>query len=83
MPIEWHETTREKYWEMLEVLPPAAMGGGGFLVGEPWDHHAITGQPRFAGYAEKQGKYWEADRPMTRKEFAAEMLKLFPALEAA
>lgn len=75
-PITWTETTKEQYWEMLEVLPPAAMGNGGFLVGEPWDHHAKTGQPRFAGYREtRAGKYYTANRPMTRKEFAAEMLK--------
>lgn len=74
VPVTWSETTQVKYWEMLEVLPPAAMGHGGFLVGEPWDHHATTGQPRFAAYAEKGGKYWKASRPITRKEFAALML---------
>lgn len=65
---------RERYWEMLEVLPPAAMGGGGFLVGEPCDHHAITGQPRYDGFREWHGKFYEGSRPMTRKEYAAEML---------
>lgn len=80
-PIVWTETTKEVYWEMLEVLPPAAMGNGGFLVGEPWDHHAKTGQPQFAAYREKGDKYWTANRPITRKEFAAEMLK--PVAEVA
>lgn len=75
VPIHWTETTEDKYWDMLEILPPAAMGNGGFLVGEPWDHHATSGQPRFAGYREWYRKFYVASRPMTRKEFAAEMLK--------
>ena len=29
-------TTEERYWEMLEVLPPAHMMRGGFAVGEPY-----------------------------------------------
>lgn len=47
---EWEETTEEKYYDMLNVLPPAAMCNGAFLVGEPWDHHAVTGRPRFSCY---------------------------------
>lgn len=69
--IQWTETTREQYWDMLEVLPPAFMGNGGFMVGEPFDHHAISGQPRFAAYLEKHGKYLTASRPMTVREFKA------------
>lgn len=72
-PVTWSETTKEKYWEMVEVLPPAFWAKGGLLVGEPWDHHATSGEPRFAAYIEKYGKYLTASRPMTRKEFAAFM----------
>ena len=72
--ITWAECTEEKYMEMLEVLPPAAMGNGGFLVGEPMDHHAGNGQPRFSGFIQRGGKCFAASRPMTRKEFAAECL---------
>ena len=34
-PNEWIPTTEKMYWEMLEVLPPRAMTGDTFLVGEP------------------------------------------------
>jgi hypothetical protein len=68
-PIEWLETTEERYWEMLEVLPPACMMGGGFLVGEASDHHAVSGQPRFQGFISGNGKYRQSSRPITRSEF--------------
>lgn len=71
--IEWTETTEERYWEMLEVLPPAFMKGGGFLVGEPYDHHATTGRPRFAAFREIQGKYFEANRPLTVQEMRQQL----------
>jgi hypothetical protein len=32
------EVTEEKYYEMLEVLPPFAMVSNAFLVGEPTDY---------------------------------------------
>ncbi len=73
---------------MLEVLPPAAYlpvaetgyfptVTHGFLVGEPWDHCAATGAPRFSafikrgytGVKDSDAKFYEANRPMTRKEF--------------
>ena len=74
MPIVWTETTEEKYWEMLEVLPPAARHSGGFLVGEPWDHHAVSGRARFAAYRELYGgKFYTANRPLTVAEFNKEM----------
>lgn len=34
-PNEWIPTTEKMYWEMLGVLPPRAMTGNAFLVGEP------------------------------------------------
>ena|SRR5690349_14934232 len=72
-PIEWTETTEERYIEMLEVLPPAFWQGGGFLVGEPSDHHATTGRPRFSGFREIQGKFFEANRPMTVQEMREQL----------
>jgi hypothetical protein len=68
-PVTWSETTKERYWEMLECLPPTAHCSGGFLVGEPWDHHATSGQPRYAAFSEIGGKYYASSRPMTRGEF--------------
>ena len=34
-PDAWIPTTEAMYWNMLEALPPRAMGRGSFLVGEP------------------------------------------------
>lgn len=67
-PITWMPTTREQYHEMLEVLPPAMWSGGAFLVGEPDDHDAETGEPRFRCYFHEAGAYSVASRPMTRRE---------------
>ena len=72
-PISYTETTYDRWSEMLEVLPPAAMDDGCFLVGEPWDHHAQSGKPRFEAYMSHSGRYWVSTRPMTRAEFAAEV----------
>jgi hypothetical protein len=38
-PTEWIETTEAMYWEMLECVPPRAMAGGRFLVGEAKTHN--------------------------------------------
>jgi len=70
--VTWSTVTEETYYEMLECLPPAYMGNHGFLVGEPWDHHATTGRPRYAAYRHAPtGYYWTASRPMTIQEFKA------------
>lgn len=74
-PIDWLETTHEKYWEMLGVVPPAFMLPGGFLVGEPMDHEADTGRPRYSAFRQEAGKYWTASRAMTLPDFLAEMKK--------
>jgi hypothetical protein len=68
-PITWIEITREKYHEMLEILPPACWLAIGFLVGEPMDHDAATGRPRFDCFIAQFGKYYTASRPMTIAEF--------------
>lgn len=78
-PIVWSATTAEKYADMLNVLPPAVWLAIGFLVGEPCDHHAATGRPRFAAYVHVNGQYFTASRPLTVQEFraltAADVLK--------
>ena len=68
-PVEWIETTLEKYDEMLGCLPPAVCNSGGFMVGEPHDHCAKTGKARFQAYVHIKGKYYAASRPMTIAEF--------------
>lgn len=67
--VTWSEVSEEKYFDMLEVLPPAFQRGGAFLVGEPQDHHAVTGRPRFDAFKAVGKKYFTASRPMTVKEF--------------
>jgi len=68
-PVEWVETTEENYWEALGCLPPAIMRSGAFCVGEPYDHHARTGEPRFQAYRRSGYFYNVSSRPMTIKEF--------------
>lgn len=68
-PVTWKEVTRARYVEMLEALPPAFHSNKGFLVGEPWDHHAGTGQPRYAAFTFCGARYYESSRPMTIVEF--------------
>lgn len=70
-PIEWAETTEEQYNEMLNVLPPAFWTDGLFLVGEPMDHHVMSGQPRFTVYRQIGSRYFVASRPMTSREAKA------------
>ena len=71
--IKWTPTTEEKYWEMLEVLPPAIMTDLGFLVGEPLDHGAcpITGNfgPRFEAFAKVGDDFFVAAEAMSPNGF--------------
>jgi len=81
-PITWAATTEAEYNEMLECLPPALWLVGLFLVGEPWDHDALTGQARYAAYYKKTGRYYKASRPLTRDE-AFEIVRRGGALAEA
>ncbi len=65
-PVVWTPCTEE-------VVPPAWMERGGFLVGEPWDHDAGNGQPRYAAFRQVGQTYYESDRPMTKAEFLASL----------
>jgi len=68
-PVEWTETTEENYWYALECLPPAKMAAGNFLVGEPYDHSAGNGLPRFQMYRKSGNRYYVSNRPVTKIEF--------------
>ena len=59
----------ERYFEMLEVLPPAAMLGRAFLVGEPQDHCPETGRPRFDCFKHERETYYALSVPITVLEF--------------
>jgi hypothetical protein len=67
-PIEWTETTAEQYDEMLGCVPPAFWRAGLFLVGEPMDHHALSGAPRFSAFRQIGSRYFESSRPITIRE---------------
>jgi hypothetical protein len=73
-PIRWTETTKDRFFAMLELLPPAEMTDGyrAFLVGEPYDHDAGNGHPRFGAFRRMGDRYEEANRPMTKTEFRSE-----------
>ncbi len=73
-PIVWEETTEEKFEYALECLPPVFIGNGGFLQGEPSDHHSLNGFPRYQGYKKKGNKYLASSRPVTVKEMKEAMI---------
>lgn len=66
-PAEWIPTTENMYHQMLECLPPRAMGNKAFLVGEA-DHHNESDEAVYACFAESYlGGYFA--RYLTVKEF--------------
>lgn len=71
---EWREITRAKYYEVLEILPPALVTAHGFLQGEPFDFRTckVTGHFRatYAAYVEHAARYY-AGPNMTTAEFRA------------
>lgn len=69
VPVQWENITEERYYDLMECLPPAAYADNGFLVGEPWDHHAGTGKPRYQACRIVNDKYQASSRPMTKLEF--------------
>lgn len=73
-PISWNETTEDEFNEMLCILPPADRCQGGFLVGEPGDHYADTGESRYQAYRETvDGRFLRSNRCLSRAEFRVEM----------
>lgn len=66
-PERWRRTSLAMFDEMLGAVPPAAMGGGTFLVGEP-NHHTHEGEAVYACFYAHAGIV-EA-RYMTRAEFS-------------
>lgn len=70
----WRSCTERRYYEMLEVLPPALWLAKGFLVGEPTDHRTCTVRghiaPTYAAFVSHGGKFYEGPS-MTEAEFRA------------
>lgn len=67
-PWEWNETTEEAYNYGLEVLPPAYWKDGVFMVGEPYDHYADTGEPTYQAYKRNKDGYWKSSRAISVRE---------------
>ena len=69
----WKRTSKEKYWDALELLPPAFQDHRGFLLGEPHDHAIceITGtmHPRYDAYVNWGRWYYVSVRPLTVNEY--------------
>jgi len=64
---EWHPTTEGMFLEMLECVPPLAMAGGAFLVGEATRHNE-QGEAVYACFSSRFGLM---ARYMTLREFNA------------
>lgn len=68
-PIDWVETTEEYYDQVFGDVPPARIIGQDFLTGEPFDHDALSGEPRCQALRVVEGRYFRSSRPMTMSEF--------------
>lgn len=78
----WQESTEEHYWYGLECVPPAATGGGAFLVGEPMDHHCASGLPRFTCHRQtRDGKFVVLSKPITIPAFRQMLSQQFASAQ--
>lgn len=64
----WKRCAESRYWEMLGVVPPAIVGDGAFMVGEPVNHDA-QGHLRFDGFKQEGEQFFETTEPMTIEVF--------------
>jgi hypothetical protein len=67
--FRWLPMTAAEYERRLNVLPPAGMRCGKFLLGEPTDHEGADFAARYLVHREFGGEYWVGSRPVTRTEF--------------
>ena len=68
-PIVWSPLSEEDYYEKMDCLPPAVARSYGFLLGEPQDHYAATGKPRFAAFLKLGPRFCRSSRPLRVEEF--------------
>lgn len=76
----WKVTTRDQYYDMLEVLPPAIWRGTCFAVGEPVSYDETTHSQTYDIYIEIDGTYYTALKPIRTfnpGKFAAEIRQQF------
>jgi hypothetical protein len=68
----WLPSTEDAYHNSLEVLPPAAMRAGMFLLGEAMDHDDRgNGYYRAHRHDRTTGTFFVGSRPITGTEFKA------------
>lgn len=72
-PISWEETTEAYYDQVFGDVPPARIIGQDFLTGEPFDHDALSGEPRCQALRVIDGVFYRSSRPMTMREFEKEV----------
>lgn len=74
-PVSWSPVSEDDYYEKMDCLPPAVARSYGFLLGEPQDHHAATGKPRFAAFLKlgigETTRFLRSSRPLQVAEFLA------------
>ena len=68
-PIVWSPLSEEDYYKKMDCLPPAVTRSYGFLLGEPQDHYAATGKPRFAAFLKLGHRFCRSSRPLRVEEF--------------
>lgn len=70
----WLSSTEQRYADALGCLPPVAWEGERFLLGEPIDHAGRNGAARYRVHARgPDRRYWAGSRPVTTREFRAEL----------
>jgi hypothetical protein len=72
-PISWEEVTEAYYDTAFGDVPPARIIGPDFLTGEPWDHDALSGEPRCQALRVIDGVFYRSSRPITMREFEKEV----------
>lgn len=80
-PTRWHATTADMFDEMLGAVPPTAMGGGAFLVGEAFRDNA-QGEAVYACFRHHANDTYSA-RYMTKREFREFLSIRFASVERA
>jgi hypothetical protein len=71
--------TKDRYWELLECVPPRVMANDHFLVGEAADSCPQTGNNRYDYCVEDDAGFLMATRPISIAEYQA-MQAFRPAL---
>ena len=66
--VVWAATNEARYWDALECLPPVAMAGGAFLMGEAADH-TLRDEAVYSGFWQVGGAYFH--RFATVRQFRA------------